>query len=235
MAVAVVNPGNSSGFRRTLAGVSLILAPLLLLLSELVNPSAEGEAGLLLVEAAGNSVGYYLDGLLGLAASILLVPAFLGIMHLLRGRGAVLGHVGGALAVVGAVGLAIASALAFVVLEMVDDDAERGEMIALLERLDDNTGLGLVFVLMLGLGFNAGPILLAAGLLRARAAPLFAAPVILVGQVVFVLLAGVGFFKVLAYAILAVGYGALGVRLLTLSDAEWDRAGTEPVPARRAR
>lgn len=55
-------------------------------------------------EVTGHENALFIAGILFVVSSILLVPAALGIVHLLRQRGVVLGHVGGAFALLGAAG-----------------------------------------------------------------------------------------------------------------------------------
>ncbi|GIH97106.1 hypothetical protein ACFFMN_19855 [Planobispora siamensis] len=88
-------------FRRWAAGVSLVLAPLCLLLGMIVDP----------LEAGGNDVlGYARNpAATGISATllhyawVLWIPGVIGLVHLVRERGVVLANVAGAATVIGLV------------------------------------------------------------------------------------------------------------------------------------
>ncbi|WP_248960125.1 hypothetical protein [Sphaerisporangium perillae] len=95
---------DANSFRRRAAGVALILAPALLLLSMIIDPT--GESG----QAEGLAYAAH-PGAMSVAATllhycwVLLVPGVLGMLHLVRRRGVVLAHVAGVLSVLGLVNL----------------------------------------------------------------------------------------------------------------------------------
>src|SRR5437773_12101856 len=87
-------------FRR-LAGASLVLAPLLLLASSAVSPAIKSDEGAQLAVIAQHPDRFYLFSLLGLVSAVLLVPALLGLMQMLRERAPGWGYVGVGLMMLG--------------------------------------------------------------------------------------------------------------------------------------
>ena len=99
---------DANNFRRTLAGLCLIAAPLAFGGSDVIRLSIEGgvEEGVGQLAAIAASPGLWqVAAILNMIGVILFVPAVLGLMHLLRGRSTVLGHLGGGLALIGVPGL----------------------------------------------------------------------------------------------------------------------------------
>lgn len=110
----------ADNFRRTLAGLALIAAPLAMMVSEVIykRSFSQESDGQFFAAVAEKSGTWTFARLLGLLAAVLFVPAVVGMVHLTRERGVVLGHVGGALAIVGAMGYACHQMLFVVMGEM---------------------------------------------------------------------------------------------------------------------
>jgi hypothetical protein len=125
---------DANDFRRIVAGLCLIAAPLVLLLGFLIHPGA-GEAGLVQtiaeypgrVEAANLAI---------IISSILFVPALLGLLRPVHGRGVMLAHVGVALALLGVIGHAIWAGMLNVLVGMVQSGIDREELSAMADVLD---------------------------------------------------------------------------------------------------
>jgi hypothetical protein len=81
----------------------MILAPLLLLVSAIIQPTLKSGELNQLVVIAGNLDDWYTSQAFALAALAVAVPAILGLMHMLRERQWHVGTVGGALALLGVV------------------------------------------------------------------------------------------------------------------------------------
>ena len=101
----MLNINGADNFRRTMAGVCLILAPLVLALAQLVHPG-QGEAGFAQT-MADNPDRVQAASLLVILSSVLFVPALVGLLRLMPDRGTVLGHVGVGLALIGVIGHAV--------------------------------------------------------------------------------------------------------------------------------
>jgi hypothetical protein len=165
-------------------GSSLVLAPLAYLVSTLVAPPlVSGDAEKL--AAMGRELNRtYVFGLLTIVGTILLVPAVVGVMQLLRDRSPWLGYIGGGLV---ELGMLIAIGDSFLVLvnwQMAKQAAgDRAQMAALSRSLDNAAGLNTLFTVG-GLGIMAGSVLLGVGLLRSRVVPWWAAVAFPAGSIV---------------------------------------------------
>ena len=164
---------NAHRFRKTVAGWCMIGAPALFLAGSIVSPKLDTNEGALLTSAANHLDRWYLSAVLGFAGFVLFLPAVLGLMHMLRERGAVYGHVGGALALLGMAAAFANAGLAFVVWQMARG-GDRAQMTALLHRIDHTAGSALP-LLFLSLALVVGLIVLAWGLTRVHAAPVWCA------------------------------------------------------------
>src|SRR5688572_17145424 len=99
--VFMSNLSDAHHFRKTVAGICMILAPVLFLISAILAPSSDNDAGAILNAVAGDPDRFYLSTVLGIAGTVLLIPALLGLMHMLREKEVSLGHIGGGLALLG--------------------------------------------------------------------------------------------------------------------------------------
>jgi hypothetical protein len=93
---------DAHNFRRTLTGLSLIAAPLVLLVVWVALPDLPDDPTAMFAAIAANRKCTM--ALLLILSSVLFLPAVIGLIHLLRDRGVVLGHLGGGLALLGALG-----------------------------------------------------------------------------------------------------------------------------------
>jgi hypothetical protein len=209
---------DAANFRRTLAGLCLIAAPLAGLAATVVHPPAALDIGERLTMVAEYPTRFLASNLLAVLVQILLVPALLGLLHLLKGRGVVLGHIGGGLALAGVFGYMGVLATEFVVLEMAAGG--RQEMIALAERVYGSVGFG-IFLLMFLLGLLLGFIILSVALWRARIAPIWAAACIAVGSVLDFVASTSTLAVVLTWILFLIGLGWVGLKLLGMSDEDW--------------
>ena len=79
-------------FRRGLSSTSLLLAPLVGLAAAAVAPPASSNLTADLALISAHHSAFVANAVLEAAAWILFIPGVLGIVHLLRQRGVVLGH-----------------------------------------------------------------------------------------------------------------------------------------------
>ena len=215
---------------KTVAGLSLILAPLLLLGSAVALPGSKSDEGAQLAVIAQHPDRYYLFCLLGLVGTALLVPALLGLIQMLREQAAACGYIGGGLAIVGTLLGLVDWGSELVKWQMAAPSADRTEMAALLKRFDDAAGAALPLQIS-GFAFLIGVVFLTIGLYRARAVPAWAPAGLLIGS--FLNLAGFVASSVplliVSSALLLAALGWIGWTVLAQSDTEWERT---PEPAR---
>jgi hypothetical protein len=220
----VLSLSDPAHFRRTVAGTCLIAAPLAGLTGTLIGPESETDAADQLAAIADNQDAFVIGTIVGIVALVLLLPAVLGLLHLLRDRAVALGHLGGSLALVGIVGLAALQGVGLVLAETVTGDAEREQMVALVERVEDNAGF-VVVLLMFLVGLNLGLILLAAALWRAQVAPAWVALAV-VASVIVLFLGSDKILGAIGFALLAVAFGWVGRAVLAQSDDDWEARPT---------
>lgn len=220
---------DADNFRRTLAGLVLISAPLAFGGSDVIRLSIEGgaEEGAGQLAAIAASPGLWqAAAILNMIGVILFVPAVLGLMHLMRERSVVLGHVGGSLALIGFLGWAAHNAGYYGVYGMASvSEIGREQMVRFVEQPAPNV---LLYVMMFLVGSTFGMLFLGIGLYRARVTYRWAAALFLLGTVLYEVnsftpasesMIAVGILQ----ALIAVGLGGTGLAVLTMSDADWAR------------
>lgn len=213
-------------FRRTVAGASMVAVAVLVVAQELLHPRSETEAAAWLEAVAGSRGGQYWSHLLLLFAVVFAIPAFLGLVHLARARPA-LGHVALVAFVAGVVPLSTVLGIEFAVWQMARPGADRAEMVALLEALQESGGFVPVFA---GVGLFAvswvlvGIALYAAHAVRAWEALLVAVP--LPANFGVELSGGPKAIQVVLGVAFAVGLVSIGARVLRQTDDEWAPAVT---------
>src|SRR5256714_15690113 len=92
---------DSHRLRKTVAGACMFLAPLLFVVAFVISPRFETNAGKHLSVAAGHADRFYIANLVAMVGLILVVPAVLGLMHMLRERRPEYSAFGGALTLIG--------------------------------------------------------------------------------------------------------------------------------------
>lgn len=215
---------DADNFRRTLAGLCLIAAPLAFAASEggyaLVSVENPDQQHAAIAENPGIWMG---ATFLGFLAAILFVPALLGVVHLLKGRGVVLGHIGGTLAVVGTLGYAAHQSLFVLMGEMALMEDQRKAVIAISNRLDNSVAIGVMVMLMFMLSFFVGMLLLTIGAYRGGIAPVWTPIFVFFSILPDFLPYTSEFLDYAGFALLFVGLGVIGLKVLGMSDADWAR------------
>jgi hypothetical protein len=131
---------DSQHLRKTVAGVCMVVGPLLLLIAFVASPRLETGAAEQLRVAAEHVDRYYLVNLLAMIGVALLVPAVLGLMHMVRERRPAHGAIGGGLAVLGLLATMASFGIAFAIWRMVSDGVQAAD-VALLDSLLDTAGV----------------------------------------------------------------------------------------------
>jgi hypothetical protein len=212
--------------RRYVQGAALALFPAVLVVQSVIDPTGEGSGEQLYTAATEHHGALVAATVLLLVSSFLVAPAVAGVLHQARDRGSALADVGAVLLVLGAFGHA---ALAmFYILGSGLPGGDRGEMVAFIDRLNASPVLGAV-VFPLILCFGLGVLVLPWAAWRAGAigwwAPALTTVAFLVEEVLPV---GSPAVSVGTLTAVTVVYGALGLRVLGMADAEWE------APAARA-
>ena len=152
-------------FRKMVAGACMVVAPLVLLVAMVIHPASDMNEATQVATIADNLDAWYVAHLLALIAIAVMVPALLGLMHMLREREVAFGHVGGGLAMLGLLAFAGIVGMELVMWQMVAGGSTR-EAVALLERLNETAGIVIPFAFV-SFGCALGLACLAAGQLDA--------------------------------------------------------------------
>jgi hypothetical protein len=206
-------------FRKTMAGLCMIGAPVLFLLGSLLTPGfSENEATQVGLIAADE--GMFLTAtVMQLAGWGLFLVAVMAMMHMLREKGARDGHVGGTLALIGTV-CALAQTGFLLALWQV----AKTDQAAATSMLSGFDGIAQALLFFVPLGVTLGGIVLSWALYRHHFVAPWMAAAIGISAVCF-LLGSVTFSQELyiaASALLLVGFGALGSMILRESMEEWE-------------
>jgi hypothetical protein len=215
----------------------MVVAPLVLLVSMVIHPASSMNEATQVATIQDNLDAWYVAHLLALISIALMVPALLGLMHMLREREVAFGHVGGGLAMLGLLAFAGIVGMELAMWQMAAAGSTR-EAVALLERLNSTAGIVIPFAFV-SFGFALGLACLAAGLYRARAAQSWMAISTAAGAVLFGFAIGttMNWLAVVAAAFLVVGLGSIGRMVLRETDEAWEHTpeyeGFRPVPGMR--
>jgi hypothetical protein len=215
----------------------MVAAPVVLLVAMVIHPASDMNEAAQVATIAANLDAWYVAHLLALVSIALMVPAVLGLMHMLREREVAFGHVGGGLAMLGLLAFAGIVGMELAIWQMVAGGSTR-EAVALLERLNGTAGITIPFVLV-SFGFTLGLACLAAGLYRARAVQSWMAVSVAVGALLlgFAFVTAMNWLAIVAAAFLVVGVGAIGRMVLRETDEAWEHTpeyeGFRPVPGMR--
>ncbi len=215
---------SSTRFNRQIAGAAMIAAPTVIVVAEILHPRFETDAAKQLEAVAADTGRWYAAHALVLVALMLLLPAFAGLAHILEATRPTLSHLSLMAFVPGLVVLAALAGMELVLWQMAQPVADRAEMIALAERLDESAGIAPLFVLVLL--FPAAWLLVGTGLYLARSVPRWTAVLIALSQPVgFVgeLSGGPKWLAVAAQIAFAIGLVPIGIRVLRQSDEAWEQ------------
>jgi len=224
-------------FRKMVAGACMVVAPLVLLVAMVIHPASDMNEATQVATIQDNLDAWYVAHLLALISIAVMVPAVLGLMHMMREREVAFGHVGGGLAMLGLLAFAGIVGMELVMWQMAAGGSTR-EAVALLERLNNTAGILIPFAFV-SFGFALGLACLAAGLYRARAVQSWMAISTAAGAILFGFAIGtaMNWLAVVAAAFLAVGLGAIGRMVLRETDEAWEHTpeyeGFRPVPGMR--
>lgn len=220
--------GDPSRFWVRFAALAMLLGPTLVLIANLTGLNQVGADASTLAWVRTHEGRYLLGVTVLLTGFALLLPAGARLATALTGRGVVLGRVGGLLLLVGLVAtLATTSAYLLSARLITLPGVDPAAALVIKESGDEDGGIGLL--LLVGLLFFVGAVLLVAGHLRARSIPAWAGVLAIVG-ILATLVADVSgaVTPVLVLALLCWWAGFAGIGRASLSwspalDAEPDR------------
>lgn len=212
---------DSQHFRKTLAGVCMIGAPLLLLVGFAISPKLETAAGKMLAVTAQHPDRYFISTLVGMIGVALLLGAVLGLAHMMRERGTGYGNFGGVVGVLGVLGIMASFSVGFMVWLMAKDGVTAADA-HLLHRYNESAPA--VIIGVVGFCLALGMVVLAMGLYRAHFVDWWMAMLVAIGPVLIEVAfpAHALWMAIVGSAFLVVGLGSIGLMVLRETDEEWD-------------
>ncbi len=216
---------DANNFRRTVVGLCLIAGPLVTLIGGLVTKWEENDTKAPYMRSlAENPTRAQISAVLLYFGFLLTAVGTFGILHLLRHRAVVLGHVAGVLAVWGWVtfpGLLISD---FYDLSLAQW-SNRQEAIAISDRAEGYVGSAIMGIpVLLGV---IGLVLLGVALWRARFAPLWVPIVLLLGLAIGFFGPPTVVFFTTGWVLWLVALGYVGLKILRMSDEVWARQASK--------
>jgi len=206
--------------RRVTAGASLVLFAGLLVPQALIDPAEGGTGEVMFRAATEQSAALTTSAVLLIVSALLMAPAAAGVLHQARDRGAGLANAGAVLAVLGGFGHFGIAVYYIVSLSLARGD--EAQMTAFIDRLNSSAVLGFV-VFPLILSFALAVLVLPWAAWRAGAIGIWGPAVATAAVLVEELLPfGSTAITVVVLAAVTVVFGYLGVRVLRMTDSEWD-------------
>jgi hypothetical protein len=212
-------------FRRGLGSASLLLAPLLGLAAAVIAPPSSSNTAADLALISAHHSAFVAEAVLEAAAWIVFIPGVLGMVHLLRQRGVVLGHVGGVLAILGMISFVAESAIAQATAVLAEDAGHRAVYAQAVYSMRHSPLAAFVLLALLG---EIGLILLAVAMRRARRAPGWVVAATAVAVLVDFAPIPDPLGLIITWLLLGLAFGRIGWAIRATSDAEWEQPG-EPV------
>ena len=208
----------ASRFRRVSTSASLIIWPLLMAGAALAQPKM-GETAAEVYQAASVEPNRLTQSIfIGLPGLLLWIIGVVGMVHLVRQRGVVLAHIGGLLALFGALGHMINVTL-YLVLLGIPNNTDSAALILAVDRISKHVFPVALPLLFLG---AIGIFLLALALQRAGIAP--KTTPILVGLSIvaeFIPFPGIT-GDVVTWILVLIGFGFVSAYIQKMNDLEWD-------------
>jgi hypothetical protein len=223
----------SEHLRKNITGVCLMAAPLVLVIGQLIHPVDKTDGAAELRVVVDNLDRWYAAHIIELVAIALMIPAVLGLAHLIHERRPTAAYAGGALSLLGLVAVAAVTGtegLGGYFVAKADPDSP-GSVAFFESMLEGGRLLPLYLVtLLLGIGL----IVTAVGLYRSRVVAPWSAVAIGLGSLLIDLgfPAGVPALVWAGMLLLLAGMAPIGYSVLTGSDSAWehtpDFAGFRP-------
>jgi hypothetical protein len=212
---------NANTFRRVGVGLALIAAPLLFLLGDIISPAWSDETTEYVDEVAASTSAQSISGVLYTIGMPLMLAGAIGVASCIRGRGVTLANIAVALAVLG---LGTFPALTVTsIIDTVAIDAIGAEGLASLIDAGEDSAAFIVVLLFALIGSVLSLILIGIAVGRSGLAPWWVAGALIVSALLLIAGGSSQVLAIAASALTLAGFGFLGIRILRLPDAVWDR------------
>jgi hypothetical protein len=214
---------NATTFRRMTAGLCLILAPLLMLISDLLGTRAPVGLDELLDRISASALANEFAIGLAVCGFALMIPAIIGIVHLLRHRSVVLGHIGGTMLVFGMIAFSfVAGTETILYIAGSDATISRDAVFAINDRIGASIVYNIINLTEV-FGYLFGSLILAVGLFRAKAVPRLLPILLAVGILGRFTVTSYYFGVIISDALYLVAFASMGMIVLRQTDEEWGR------------
>jgi hypothetical protein len=218
---------SASTFRRLTAGCALVTGPLLFAAAEILAPEQVDGDRQQFAEFAAHRGALLASSFFSIASALVLIPGFLGLVHLVRRRGVTYANIAALLLGYGLIAAhAALGGVSLVFAEMVAPGLNHAAMYELFHSMMHDVGLGAPLLAGHYI-FVIGLILLGVAIWRGRVGPTWASVCVLLFPISDVLLSNVhnaAVSDIVSNVFSVVGFGALGLYLLTMSNHDWDAA-----------
>jgi hypothetical protein len=212
---------DSQHFRKMVAGVCMIVAPLLLVFAYAVSPPLETAAGKMLLATADHPDRAFISTMAAMLGIVLLLGAVLGLMHMMRERGPGYSILGGGISLLGLLGVMAGFSVGFMTWLMAKDGVTFADVRLLDRYIDSAPG---IIIGLVGYMLAVGLVILAMGLYRAHFVDWWMAALVGVGPVLMAVAfpAHALWMGIVGSAFLLVGLGSIGMMVLRETDEEWE-------------
>jgi uncharacterized protein DUF4386 len=217
---------------RTAMGAAMLLAPLAGVIAAVADPALRDDLDQEIAAIAAHHGRYYVYALAVMISGYLLVPAFLGVLALLRDRATTWSTLAGGLAIAGLLVAVGDGAGELLYWQMGSPRADHAQMVALADRYENALGSSLPYTIG-GLATLVGVLLISVALWRTGAVPRWAAVGLVVGSVANV----VGFSAasrptlLASYVVLLAAFVPMAQRLFGPADRPAMAARRSAAPA----
>jgi hypothetical protein len=216
--------------RKVLLGASLIVAPLLIAISDVISSAIyDGDNyRRYLASIADNQAAYYAGNLVGAIGAIFLIGAVLAIIHLIRVRHPRFALVAGGLTLLCVAMLPGVWLLSTVMEYEMARSADQAVFARFLDATEENASM--IPLLVAWLGTTLGVLVLAGGLFWSRTVPRWM-PALLFAGFVLLWFADEGVLGIGVSLVILAALGAIGATILRSSDEAWEAGELEhPAP-----
>ena len=198
---------------KTLAGSSLIVAPLLLLLWNALDPAVSDHAAERLGQIADNKARFVAAAYLALTGVWVFVPGLVGLWQLFRGVGSALGQLGAGLILIG-----MTTTIAFLGFGVFEYEAaqpgyDATQMAKLADSVEAPAAIALPLLTVFLVGVVFGSLFVAWALWRRRVVPAWSPAAIVVGALLN-FIADSPALSAVASGFTLLGFGRVGLMLL---------------------
>ena len=227
MSVSEQRPSEERDLARTLAGWSLIIAPALLLLWNAIDPASSDKAAERLTQIADNGPRFIIAGYLSVIGVWAFIPGLIGLWRLFEGsRRITLGQVGAGLMLIGLVTTIAFFGFGVYEYEAAQPGYNAAQMAKLADNVEAPAAVAIPLLVVFLVGVVLGSLVVAWSLWRSKVVPVWSPIAIVIGTILN-FIADNPALSATAWAFTLVGFGWVGVRLLSMSADDWDRRASD--------